>query len=226
MKSYKRLVVLASLLCVLSFAAVAQTRKVDIDALITETQKSTTVKDEMTIVWWIPLEFWEATLAGENMPKAQIDEVLGILRPYVIVAVVDGKINQAGKVAYRSEAAITRDIRIVSSGNPDQAALPSDKIGLGMTTLLNTMKPIVSNILGSLGENLHFVVFSSSDPNGVPLVDARKPGTFAVRLEAGRTFTWRLPLASLSPPKTCPIDGEKLPANWRFCPFHGAELKN
>lgn len=213
-------------MCVLSSAAFAQTGKIDIDALIDETQKSGTGKHEMTIVWWIPLEFWHATLAEEKMSKAQIDEVLGILRPYVVVAVVDGKIGEVGKVAYRSESSIMKDIRIVPTGRPDQAPLSPDKIGPGMTTLLKTMKPIVSNILGSLGSNLHFVVFSSSDQSGVPLVDATKPGTFAVRLEGGRTFTWRLPLASLSPPKLCPVDGEKLPANWRFCPFHGAELKN
>ena len=226
MKIFKEIAVLGFLVGLLSIPAFSQTAKIDIDALIAETQKLSPTKDEMTIVWWIPTEFWRVTLAEENLTKAQIEEFIGVLRPYILVAVVDGKIADDGKVKYRTESAILSDIRIVGSGKGDLAPLSPDKVGPGMTAVLKTMKPIVSNVLGSLGTNLHFVVFPSSDATGGQIADPSRGGSFGLRLGPNRTFTWRLPLAALTPPKVCPIDGEKLPANWKYCPYHGAELKN
>jgi len=38
------------------------------------------------------------------------------------------------------------------------------------------------------------------------------------------TYTWRLPVIALMPPKFCPVGKEKVEANWRYCPWHGNKL--
>jgi hypothetical protein len=226
MKMSSRIVLIGFIVSALSISAFGQVSKIDIDALIEETQKSGSDKNELTIVWWIPTEFWRAALAEEKLSNAQIEEFIGIVRPYTVVAIVDGKIATDGKVTFRTLSAVEADTRILGLGKTEHRALPSDKIGPGMATVLKIMRPIISNMLGSIGSNIHFIVFPGTEPGGGQIVDAARTGTFTVRLDANRTFAWRLPLAALTARKVCPVDGEKHPGNWKYCPFHGVELKN
>lgn len=86
------------------------------------------------------------------------------------------------------------------------------------------MGPVLVNMLGPMGQNMHFFLFSSKKKNGQEIAVAKREGAFSVKLDK-REFKWRLPLGSLLPPKVCPIDGEKLNGAWKFCPWHGVALR-
>lgn len=224
MKLLVAIVFILSFLSAQPLSAYGQSANVSLDALIEETQKSSPAKDDLTIVWWIPTDFWRIALEQEGMKKPEINELIGILNPYTIVAVVDGKIGQTGKITYRPESVVRSTVRIVDSAGTEYVPLTAEKIGPGINTVMATIKPIIATALGPLGSNFHFVILPGQNAGGSDIVNAARPGAFTVRVGPGRDFTWRLPLASLVPQKTCPVDGEKMSGNWIFCPFHGREL--
>ena len=79
--------------------SLAQDRKVDINALVQETQKMSDRSGEMTLIWWIPEEFWQASFQQDpNMTAAQTEEFIKVLRPYMLIVAVDGNIGSFGGV--------------------------------------------------------------------------------------------------------------------------------
>jgi hypothetical protein len=203
----------------------AQERKVDINLLVQETQKLSPSADEMTLVWWLPEEFWRISFEqNPNMTAAQTEEFMKVLHPYIIIVAIDGKIGAFGGVTYESEATIKNSIQIIDSQGTYYRPLDEEKTNPDTKNFLSMMKPVLVNMLGPMGQNMHFILFPSSSENGKSIADAKKEGSFSVKL-GKREFKWRLPLGSLLPLKVCPVDGEKLSGAWKFCPWHGAELK-
>jgi len=85
------------------------------------------------------------------------------------------------------------------------------------------MRPVFSNMLGSLGLHLAFLVFPAADKQGVRTVEPTKDGTFVVRV-GPQEFRYRLPLGSLLPPAIDQRTGETFPGNYHFNPYTGNKL--
>ena len=203
----------------------AQDTGTDVNALVQETQKMSKSADEMTIVWWIPEEFWQISFSqSPNMTPEQAEEFVTVLRPYMIIVAIDGTIGSYGGVTYKPEQTVRESIRLIDKRGTSYPPLNDDQIDAGAKDLLATMKPDFENMLGPMGKNMHFILFPSKNKRGREIVTATKEGHFSVNF-GGREFKWRLPLGSLLPLKTCPIDGEKLNGAWKFCPWHGKKLK-
>ncbi len=214
-------------LLILSFMSIAfaQDSKIDINALVDETQKISPAEDEMSLVWWIAEEFWQVNFEQDpNMSADEVESVMEILRPYTIIVAVDGEIGSFGGVTYKPKATIQNNIQIVGNEGEHYRPLSDDKIDPDTKSFLSMMKPFFTNTLGPMGENMHFFLFPSKDKNGHGIAVAKREGTFSVKLDK-REFKWRLPLGSLLPQKSCPVDGEKFSGAWKFCPWHGVELK-
>lgn len=213
-----------SCVCAATAAPQVQTGRVDLNVLTDETQKTLPDADRMTLVWWIPEEFWQATLGQDaNHSKAQTEEFLKIVRPYVMFAVVDGKIGSFGGVTYKSEEVVRSTIQVVDSQGTVYRPLSNDKIDPDTRNMLAMMKPVLSNMIGKMGENMHFVVFPAKDAAGRRIADPYKEGALSLKMGSD-VFKWRLPLGSLMPAKTCPVDGEVMSGAWKFCPWHGDKL--
>lgn len=217
------------LVCLLLFGlrltpGLCQGGQVDITALTQETQKLSQKADEMTMIWWIPEEFW-AVSAAQNpaATEADVQELLKTLRPYTVIVAVDGKIGSFGGVTYTSEVAMRASMQLVDDQGNSYRPLTAQDIDPDTQSFLSMMRPVLSNMLGPVGQNMHFFVFPGKGKSGKQIADAKKEGAFSLRL-AGKEFKWRLPLGSLLPPKTCPVDGEKLNGAWKFCPWHGSKL--
>ena len=66
----------------------------NLGALIDETQKSVPDSDRVTLAWWLPEEFWQWSLSqNPSLTEQGIEEFLDVLRPYTLLAVVDGTIG-------------------------------------------------------------------------------------------------------------------------------------
>jgi hypothetical protein len=203
----------------------AQEIKADVSALTSETQKMSQRTDEMTTVWWIPEEFWRASFAQAPMlAETQVEEFLKVLRPYTLIAVIDGKIGMFGGITFKSEAEIRAHISIKDNEGTFYEPLREDQIDADIKNFLSMMTPLFANMLGPMGQNMHFFLFPAAKANGQKIADAKKEGLFFVKL-GEQLFSWRLPLGSLLPQKLCSVDGEKLNGAWKFCPWHGVELK-
>lgn len=103
------------------------------------------------------------------------------------------------------------------------APLADSTIDPNVKVLLEMMKPLLANMIGSLGENFHFLVFPSESKDGELLANPKEEGTLIVSA-SGKDYSFRLPLASTLPPRYDPDTGEKFPGNYKFSPFSGSEL--
>jgi hypothetical protein len=204
---------------------IAQESKVNINKLTEETQKMSEESDEMFLVWWIPEEFWKASFAGNpDITQAQTEDFLKIIRPYTLVVVVDGKIGSFGGITYKPEGSIRESIEVKDKNGITYRPIRQDEIENDTQNFLSIMKPIFVNMLGQMGENMHFVLFPAKNKQGQNLVDPKVKGTFTVNLD-NKNFTWKLPLGSLLPQKVCSVCGEKLSGAYSYCPWDGSKLQ-
>ena len=199
-------------------------KDVDLQALTQETQKMSQKPNEMTMVWWIPEEFWSASLGqASGMTSSQVEEFLKVIRPYTMVVVVDGTIGGFGGVTYKSEDSIRANTRLLDSQGKSYAPRTEDEVDADTKNMLQMIKPIFVNMLGSMGQNMHFLLFPGKSDNGIRIADAKGKSQFKVKL-GEKEFKWRLPLDALLPTQTCGTCKQECKGSWFFCPWCGAKL--
>lgn len=197
---------------------------IDVEALIHETQRSVPGNDQMSMVWWMPEDFWRISFAQEKALTAEgSEEMLKALKPYTLVAVVDGKMGPMGGVSFRPEADVRKDIVLVDTSGKEHRPLADDAINKDVKLFLGYIKPILSNMLGPMGESMYFFAFPARGESGKPLADPLSEGSLSIKV-GEHSFDWKLPLGSLMPAKMCPKDKEVLNGAWSYCPWHGERL--
>jgi hypothetical protein len=204
--------------------AAAQGVSPDLNALVDETQQRSSEPQELSIVWWLPEEFWRLSAqSNPSLAPEVVDTLVARVHPYVIVGALSGHIGELASVRYASGDSLRNGIRLVDSTGAQFAPLDRDSLPAPIQGLLDLLRPMMASLLGNMGQNLNFFVFDGLTPDGARRLDPTRPGRFSIRL-LGTDYRWRLPLASLVPKKRCPVDGELLSGAWRFCPWHGVEL--
>jgi len=207
-----------------ALAQEVEKHKIDINALISDTQKSSTETNKMQLIWWLPEEYWNAFLKEDKtMTEEGKEEFLKVLRPYILFAIVDGKIGPFGSITYKAEADIRNGLRLKDSKGNYFRPLSEDQIDADTRSFLAMFKPYMVNIIGTMGENMHFFVFPGKNDKGQRIVEPKKKGEFTILLSADE-YKWRLPLSSLIPPKICPKCKEKCSGAWNYCPWCGTKL--
>jgi len=218
-----------------SMAAERKTTKdIDTDAFTRDTQVSPsgTGNKHVALIWWMPLEFWQATLAkdtkGSETGKAAM---LNALSGVSIVAVVQADISSLGAFDYYSRDEIQKHM-VVSFTDADgkQVRLRlQDPIGADLQVVLGIMKPILGAAMGNLGNNLNFFVFVDRRTDKQRLLDPYKKGLIAFQLakrnDEPLSGSIELPLDSLFVPRKCP-NGKDANVSWNFCPWDGTPLAN
>jgi len=204
--------------------AVAQDQKLEVTEITRETVKVSNEAGEMNLVWWLPDEFWKASVAANpSATPAQLEIFLKVVHPYFIVGVGSGKLGSFGAITYRNEAEIRGLVQLKDNEGNIYKPLPEDKMDASVPALLGLMKPVMARMTGPLGENIHFYVFPGSKKDATRICDPIKEGSCEVDL-GERVFKWRLPLGSLLPKQKCPVCGETLSGAYKFCPYDGSKL--
>jgi len=215
---------LAALLLLGVVDGAAQTSEppaVDMDDLIQECQQTVRGKNHTGMVWWVPVEFWEAT---DPASREHFDP----LREYTTIVVAVGRVGAFG-INWSSEEAIRANIVLRDADGAEYRPLPNDKVSPEVQAMPSMMKAFFAQALGQMGESMQVLFFPARTRKGGPLADARSRGTFAVVInelagDAQQTYSWKLPLTSLSPPRHCPVGKERVKADWEYCPWHGVRL--
>jgi hypothetical protein len=204
----------------------AQDPRQELNSLIQETQKKSDRIGEMSFVWWIPQEYWQLSFSqNPTITPEQAEKVLEVFRPYIIVAVVDGKTGSMAGITYRGEAEIRSSIKLKDKMGNIYLPLSDSEVSVDTKSFLGAMKPVLANVLGPMGQNMYFFVFSTKDKSGEDIANAKKEGRFSVELDGNRSFLWTLPLSSLIPLKVCPTCNQKLNGAYKFCPWDGTKLE-
>jgi hypothetical protein len=206
----------------LTSALVGTAESVELQKLNQDTLRSTTANSTATIVWWLPTEFWDAATATNAAVTPQTRaQVTALVDDYVIFALVRARISLEGVQATPRDE-LLRSARLEINGQ-SVPPLPVTELKPGAQAILAAMKPIFASFLGSFGQSMEFVFYPNS-LRGRRLVDAGKEGNMKYAL-FDQTYTWRLPLGSLLPPRRDARTGEEFPGNYQFNPFTGDRLR-
>ena len=119
--------------------------------------------------------------------------MLAQFEKYTMIATIDGDIDADGNIQYVSEAAIFNTLSVVDNAQQEFSPLTEDQIDLDTKRLITIMKPVLANMLGKLGENMHFFLFQRIDDPLHKIVNPKNEEKFAVKLRDEK-FEWQLPI--------------------------------
>jgi hypothetical protein len=197
----------------------------DLAQLVQETQQRSATAERVRLVWWLPLEYWRVSLSRGRSPRlAELEQIEAALRAYTVVAAFDGQIGAMGVVRWSSLEKLGGEIRLLDGAGASASPLARSAVDATALEVVDSLRPVFANILGELGENLHFYFFPGRDAQGAPRIRPLEEGQFTVQIGAD-AYVYRLPIGALLPPKTCPVDGERWSGAYRFCPRHGRPLE-
>jgi hypothetical protein len=194
----------------------------DLTTLTQETQRMSQKADALTLVWWIPEEFWKASLAQQKQLSAeQVEGFLKVLKPYIVVVVVKGKIGLTS--TFESEETVRANTKVIDDKGNSLTPLSDADVDNTAKGVLGMLKPVFASTMGALGQNMHIMLFSAKTADGRQVVDTKQKGQFKVSV-ADKEFRWRLPFDSVLPQKTCPKCKEDCKGSWEYCPWCGTKL--
>jgi hypothetical protein len=195
----------------------------DFSALNRDLMVTHNADGRLTMVMWMPEEFWRAAFsASNNLTGDAIDRYVAVIHPYVLVAVVDA---QKGITAYNftDGDALAAETTLEDSHGATYKPLALDDAGDEIRNLIQLMRPLISNMMGTLGRHFEFLVFSNADKAGNPIADPKASGSLIVHV-GNLPMQYRLPIGSVLPPVVDPKSGETFPGNYRFNPYTGNKL--
>ena len=201
----------------------------DLIGFMNECQQMSTDPGIIAIVQWIPDEWWQLTLERAEVPEERIREVLELFEPYTAFIVIHGKISSLGIPSFSSEANIRQHLFLVDETEEFYRPIEDENISSGVRNAIIMIKPIFSNMLGRMGENMNFFFFTSTTKKGGKICQAKKRGSFAICFKDvpdidDQVFKWTLPLNSLVPFTRCPKCAKEVKGAWSYCPWCGTPL--
>ncbi|QQX77315.1 MULTISPECIES: hypothetical protein [Aequorivita] len=221
----KNLFLLAILICLQSFSQEKDKKNVSLDALLSDTQFSSDNPEMLEFVWWLPREFWEVSYAQDpTSSEEEFKELNNIFGDYELFGVIRGNIGHFGGITYHTEEAILKELTVHYKGE-NLMVVPEDEISADFMNFFMIIQPMIGNMLGQMGNNIHFVLYKSIRGNEVLPVDPLGNGELTIKLgDFERTVD--LPLNSLLLEKKCNEDGKLYSGKYIFCPIHGKKLVN
>ena len=228
-----RLLLAIATLLLASFAYAIDKKEitdVDLNALTVEGQVMTGGANDLALVWWIPSEFWEVSMRQDAMvPEAQVEQVMGILENHSVLAVVQADVSPFGSFEFMGKDQIMAGLKVeVVRANGDAETIshtePADP---DLRIMLDQMRPILAQAMGSMGQNFYFFPLPGVAENGDRLVSPYERAVIRVGLMndgVPATAEIELPMDSLFVPRHCP-NGKPAHVSWNHCPWSGKKLK-
>lgn len=205
-------------LCALPGAAGAAS----VEEIVRDTQRVTVADGKMSMVWWIPLEFWAETVRENPVLTDEVRaEIIAMMADYTVLALLRADVTPDSMDNVQPKDALMKNTRFDYGGKSLQP-LPEDQVSPAAAGVIAQLKPMLAEAVGQVGEAVDFIVYPAAVDEKV-LVDAGLPGSVTVTFY-GESFIWRLPLASLLPPRKDKATGETFPGNYEYNPFTGKKL--
>lgn len=203
-------------------------KDVDISAMTNETQR-TSYAGGVHLAWWIPLEYWEASLSRDpNVTDTARKQVLDTLRKYSMLAVVQADVGPLGNFKFYEREAVRKGMKLeISDGKAWAPVMPVAEVPDELAPLLKVLGPILSSAMGAMGENMNFFVLDDQKKGG-RMISPYDPGVLKISLTddkgaALEPFLIEFPLDSLYVPRRCP-NGKPAHISWVVCPWDGSKL--
>lgn len=207
------------------FAQKKALNQVSIDAFISETQYSSDNPDNIEMIWWLPTEYWNVVFSqDQTTSKADQDAIISMLKDFVVVVAIKGKVGMFGGITYETKEHIKAIIN-VSYKKEKLAMVSEDNIEPDMLNFLSIIKPMMKNMIGPMGENMQFFLFQAPKNNELLPIDPYSNNELTFALGDFEKDA-ELPLSCLLEEKICSEDNKTWNGKYNFCPIHGSELNN
>lgn len=205
------------------FAQNKDLSEVSLDAFMSETQYSSDSDNQIQMIWWLPQIFWEISSSQDpSSTEEEISAIREMFEGYELFAIIDANIGFFGGLTYKPLEDILPTFSITLNGEPFKI-VPNSRISADLSNFLIIMKPMMGNMLGPLGENIHFVFMEASSSAEMKSIDPYKNQLLSLEMGNFKKDV-ELPLSSLLIEKKCSVDGKLFSGKWNFCPVHGKEL--
>lgn len=199
--------------------------QVDIDQFTSETQRGTPDPDRLLLIWWIPVEFWEVTFAQDkDMSEEETREFIELMEPYILIAVVDAELGMFGNATYRSMRDLKKSVRLIDKKGKQVRSLTVRDVDGDVQILLNTMKPILSSLIGPMGEHMYFFVYPRESAGEDIIGSCAESGRLTVAID-GERYHFNTPLPSLIEQKICRVCDHRFRGDYNFCPYDSTQLR-
>jgi len=224
---------LATLLCMaMLMAAMAQPSSSSVQIrppkpsshdFIMDCMKSTGELPHKQMILWIPAQFWEIVGSQMNIPPETVTAIVKEMSPYMMFCIVDYSMDGA-QIVFKSAEDIRPTLKLIDSSKHVYLPLAEKDVSPLAMRMVNQFQPIMAKLLGQFGDGMHVFLFDGTAGKGKPAFGVDRSNHFLLSWE-GASAKWSLPLASVLPPKFCPVDKEPMQGNWNYCPIHGAKLQ-
>lgn len=220
----KNLLLLTLLLGSFSSFAQKTVDKIAYDDFVKQVTNTKTDNDHVKIAFWLPAMFWDV-VANKNkeFTPEMVTEVKDALGEYTIFCVVDANMSNPMDVTTASDDQMRKSLSVEFEGKTYKPVAEKDLSEMAGIMKTN-FEPMFAAMLGTFGNGMKMYFFHINDRNGDPLLDPYKEQSFTLSV-TGAKLNYRLPLASVMDDKICPNDKQALPGNYKYCPYHGTELK-
>ena len=202
---------------------------IDVNAFTNETQVTEGGANSLDLIWWIPVEFWEATLRQSgDVTESQADLMLDILKNHSVLAVIQADISPFGAFHFHSQDDVRDGLKVQSidaAGNV-RTISHTEPVDPDVQLFLGQMRPILAQAMGSMGENFYFFPLPAFDDQGERNPSPFESGLLRVTLQRDDSeleLDIELPIDSLFVPRVCP-NGKMAHVSWEYCPWGGEEL--
>lgn len=231
MKFVTSLIVVAGLIPAAPAQALSRKaiKDVDVQAMTSELQK-TAPGEGIHLAWWIPTEFWEASVSGDaDMSPADRKALIDVMSKYSLLAVAQADVSRFGTIAFYDRSVITQGMKIeFVDGNRRKPLSPLEDYPEELRMILKIMTPILESALGNTGKNLNFFVLDDVE-QGERLLSPYGNSTLSVTLttkkgEVLAPIRFEMPVDSLFVPRICP-NGKPAHVSWVVCPWDGSKLE-
>lgn len=203
-------------------------KDVDVSEMTRETQK-TIHTEGVHLVWWIPPEYWAASIQGDqSMAAEQRKALMDIMEKYSMLAIVQAEVTPFGSFSFYDRETTIKGLKIeVSDGKSSKTIKPLEKVPDELALLLKVLSPILEAALGNMGKNLNFFVLSDR-VKGDRLISPYGHSTLTVTLTSKQgtplgPANFEMPMDSLFVPRKCP-NGKPAHVSWVVCPWDGTQL--
>ena len=222
-----------ALLAAMSIAAdKKKIEQVSVDKLLEETQKSAEPTEGFNLVWWLPHEYWQATLLqNKDLTAKERDEFLKTLEPYFLVVVVRADISAMGAFKFHKREDVLKNMTVtyVNKDGKKMELAPVADPDEEVNTVMEVTKPILKAAIGKMGESMYFFLYKDRHSDGKRLASPSEKGKLVVELkktpkEAGGVVAFDCPLNSLMVPRHCATCKKDMHITWNFCPWCGKKL--
>jgi len=201
-------------------------KDIRLDQFARDTQRTYIGEDTMELVWLIPQRYWEASAAQQpSLSDEDRKRFLAQLDGYLLLATVRGKVGMAGIDEFASADTVLKGLRIVDAAGTSHAPLPQAQVPAQLKNLLSVLRPVMANMIGPMGDNMHFAVFKARDAKGRPVFDSLSEGRAQV-ITSRHAYPFRTPLGSVLAPRRDPATGESFPGDYHYNPYTGGALQD